>query len=62
MTPDDVAKLIAGTGFPVFMCAWFMFRLERSITVLSNRVLLLLEKHSIESEDEKSNSQESKGR
>jgi len=34
----DYVALISGLGFPIAMCLWFMFRLEKAIDRLSDAV------------------------
>lgn len=36
---NDWINVISAVGFPIFMCAWFMFRME---TVIKNNTAALL--------------------
>lgn len=52
-TFEAIATLVKDIGFPIFVAAWFVIRLEPRLKLLSDRILLLLERHSIDIEDVK---------
>lgn len=47
MTEDFITQLIGAYAFPIVMCAWFMFRMEKLIkanTEALNQIKLLIKK------------------